>query len=160
MGINGIYARVSKEIVEQIQSGKVHTFELFDSFEDDCILDIYKLWHVVDFALVGNAEENTDDPLSKVVLGGGIPVEDEDAGILLKTPEEIGEVNQAIATVSEKFIRASFSPDEMKKQNIYLAYAFENEDQYVKEVYEMIRLISCFFKAAEQNNQWIILTIC
>ena len=159
MGISGVYARISQEVVEQVRSGKIHAFKLLDSIEDNCILDIYKLWHVVDFALVGNSEENSDDPLAKVVLGGGIPIEDEDAGILLKTPEEISEVNQAITTVSEKFIRDRFSLSEMRKENIYLAEAFENEDQFVKEVYEIIKIISRFFKAAEQNKQWILLII-
>jgi len=164
MGVCGFYTRIDKEIVDQLQNGEIHVFEVFNlpevDGESDCLLYIYKYWHVIDFILVGDARENaTDNPLSKVVLGGGIPVGDEHASALLKTPEEISEVNQALATVSEKSIREGFSLAEMKKHGIYLADAYNNEDEVVKDVYGALELISRFFKDAEQNRQWILLSI-
>ena len=161
MGVCGFYTRISKEIVEQFQNGEIHVFDLLEvDDESDCQLDIYKYWHIIDFILVGDAQENAaNNPLSKVVLGGGIPVGDEDIAALLKTPEEISKVNQALATVSEKSIREGFSLAEMQKHNIYLADVFNNEDEVVRYVYGTLELIIRFFKEAEQNKQWILLFI-
>jgi len=159
MGVCGEFIRISKEKAEQLQNGEIHVFDLLEADnESDCLLDIYKYWHIIDFVLVGNTQENGDNPLSKVVLGNGIPVGDEDdIAALLKTPVEISEINQAFATVSEKTIREGFSLAEMKEHDIYLANAYNNEDEVFRDIYGTVESISHFFKEAEQHNQWILL---
>ena len=72
----GVFVRVSKEVAEQVQNGKINELDLLNMdsgyVEDDCLLDIDKLWDVVNFVLAGNACETANDPLSKVVYQGAL----------------------------------------------------------------------------------------
>jgi uncharacterized protein DUF1877 len=93
---------------------------LYPEEEDDRCLDIDKSWHAIHFLLSGDAWDG-EYPLSDVILGGS-EMSDEDLGFgpaRYLNPQEVQEMADALASVSEERLLRNFSPEAFAAAHIY-----------------------------------------
>ena len=164
MPIIGEFIRMDKEKIEKFQKGKSSLCDFLDDMagkteNNENFLNVDGAWHAIHFTLSGAVWDNTNNPLSKIIISG-TPVNNEDVGYgpaMLITNDEIHIINKALKTVTRDSFRKNFSLSNMLANEIYPVYhEGGDEDKFFDFVYSYLKKIKSFFKEAKRDKQDIL----
>ena len=166
MGMIGNYFRTDDETIKKIKEGEISFFnclydeETDEELNEEAMLDIDKAWHMLHYLLAGVDEGPTDNPLSKVVLGGEIFDECEmEYGAWLISKEDVAEACHALKNFSKQSLYEKFSIEDMIKKDIYPVQPEHGKEEMVEYISHYFDDIVDFFNKAKEENEHIIFFI-
>lgn len=162
MSMCGSYLRVTDDQFEQVLKKPDLILDMLfpeddAEFEAGRYLDIDKSWQLIHFLLTGDALSG-DQPLCNAVLGGeeigDVEVVYGPARFLL--PEQVVEVNAALASITEDALWERFDAEAARKAEIYpQGWNGSNEDR--SYILHHFRNLKTYFHDAASAQEPVIL---
>ena len=153
------FLRVSNEELESyLQDSSLLEVKLKAIYSDEAneeITDLDKAWGGILFILTGQGLKNLNHPLAKAIMGNNVIDNDQDLGEFL-TPQEVKDVYQQIAAISNDDIKAKYNPVLMTQLDVYPGpriWKGNNGLDYILTYFDVLKKT---YATAAENNQAII----
>jgi len=162
MSMCGSYLWVTHDQLDQVLNEPESVLDLLfpdddSEFEAGRYLDIDKSWQLIHFLLTGDASGG-DEPWCNVVMGGqeigDVEVVYGPARFLL--PDQVGEVDAALSSMTEDALWSRFDPQAIRKAEIYPEgwNGSESDRTYVLNHFKNLK---AFFRDAAHAQEPVLL---
>lgn len=125
--------------------------------EDPALTNIDKSWEGILFLLTGQKLKNLDHPMGKVFFGGQYIDEEQEIGYgpaEYLTPEQVKELNEALAKITEEELTERYDPGKMTELHIYpTIWEEEGSLYYLLAFFQEVQKV---YATAAKNNEAII----
>jgi hypothetical protein len=152
---------VPDQSARQVLGNPAEIHQLLESLEgSDAVLSLEKSWHGLHFVLAGTTSGG--DPPLNFLMGGGVPVGDEDVGYgpaRVLDPVGVAEFDKALEAISDADFARRFDPAELTGALIYPMIWDEPLDELMQEYRSYFQEMKRHVHRATQSRQALILTI-
>ena len=121
-------------------------------------VSLEKAWHGLHYLLIGDVWEG-HGPLAFLLAGGEQLGDDEELPVRSFTPEETGQIHQALSGVSDDELWSRFDADEMQRHAVYPGIWDEPEDDLKEEYLTYFHELKQVVAGAAQGGQGLLVTI-
>jgi hypothetical protein len=152
---------VPEQTARQVLDNPAEIHQLLESLEDSqSVLSLEKSWHGLHFVLAGTAWGG--DPPLNLLVGGGLPVGNEDVGYgpaRVLDPVGVTEFDKALEAISDADFARRFDPEELTTAEIYPQIWDEPLEELLQEYRSYFQEMKRHVHRAAQSRQAVIVTI-
>jgi len=141
------FMELEETINDFVESQFPETYD--DDFEDNA-LSLDRIWHLLHYLITGE-EEGEKYPLAFAIRVGHF-LHESWSEMSWIAPNEVRDVAEALAVLSEEDLRKRGGEDSMSKVNIYKYPGALSEDDFIDVLMEFNRLKGYYKDASEKGN--------